>query len=359
LKIVHFNKFFPHGFLSGEGWHEGSAWLLTDKQVAEFHLDLLAPVAVVAPVPEDKLLHSLNDARDIASVGFYYPAGIGDAMFHTAIVHEIRDELPGRELIVASNDACAPVWTLNPHITGKACRKGCLPLSLFNHVSKWIIGEDVLYRLKDASQGNCYTELHKAFHLPGKYYQPELYKTLHEELAVEKKINKAMPLSGHIMDSVIFSSMSNRRNRSLGPNQAEIIAKTISRRFSDNPILLLDQHKMYFDGMEFPLPLLSCREFLIAVSLCKAVVTVDTATLHAAAAWKKPTLALMGPFSPAMRTTTYPTVTVLWDKANCPQAPCCWHDTGSAPDCDGTAGSCFILDSVTPEKIIKFLERHL
>jgi ADP-heptose:LPS heptosyltransferase len=237
---------------------------------------------------------------------------------------------------------------------------GGLPLGLFNHVPKWIFGEDALYRLKHAGQENCYHELHKYFHLPGKYAQPELYKALHEELSVEMKIQSRLPSGNLLQSSVIFSPTSNRKNRSLREDHILRICQELSSAFPRTPLLLLDRQVAYFAGKrtEGLIPL-SIREFLIAVSRCKAVVTVDTATLHIAAAWKKPTLALMGPFSPLMRTITYPTVTALWDKAACPQAPCCWHDIGSAPDCAGTAGSCFVLDSVTPESIINFLKPHL
>lgn len=96
------------------------------------------------------------------------------------------------------------------------------------------------------------------------------------------------------------------------------------------------------------------------LATCDAVLAPDSALCHVAGALDLPTIALYGPFSWRTRTSYAPSIRAL--SGNLPCAPCSWHGRGGPFPALGPCfktGRCEALATITPERIVRELERAL
>jgi ADP-heptose:LPS heptosyltransferase len=96
------------------------------------------------------------------------------------------------------------------------------------------------------------------------------------------------------------------------------------------------------------------------LATCDAVLAPDSALCHVAGALDIPTVAVYAPFSWRARTAYAPSIRALSGHLSC--APCSWHGRGGAFPPHGPCaktGRCEALATITPERIVRELEKAL
>ena len=366
MKFVKFKKFFPLG-VDGSGFREGDHVLLTDSQIHKMaikSLEMIGLVDISDVLPAKRWRPGDPSPK---SLGWYYPAGIGDACMHTAFVKALKEKNPLTRIVVAANGPTAAVWHRNPHIDMFAPRIGHITKDFFDAVEQWVLLEDVLYNLDSMDQKNCYEEIAKAAGFEPAGAVPDLHVAASEMDALYIKLARSFEFKDIVKQRalVLLFLEATKANRAYPELFRFALAEDIAKRYGDTHAVVCmngsENFMVWTENKELSnitFPNITVREAMVLIQEAAAVVTVDSAALHIAAGLHTPTVALLGPFSPKMRTVTYSNVKHIWHQEDCSSCPCCWHDDGYPETCPGKK-ECVVIAGITHAEILDKLDQAL
>lgn len=353
MKFVKFTEYLLTNEEYDLGINPGTELLLTEADIGEFQkrYENFDKCVLLSEVDDAKIYKGgdLSLMPEGSKVGFYYPGGLGDAACHTSIVSVLAYRYPKITFYVFSKMETAAVWKNNSWIYSGQAMSAPFTRASYDMMDLWLLGDAVVYNLKNKDQPNIYDVLLNHFHVPMEVEEkrPFLFVTDKDRENIFKKLARSMFYSENFLKEkfLIFAPAASKSNRSWPISKWYPF--TSAAEAMGYRIITVDPSSMRYTE----------RDLVAMASIADRIVTVDSAMLHLGAAFQKKTIALFGPFSPPMRSTTYTNCVSLWAKSECEMAPCCHHDKDFPDGCPSSSiGFCGVIDRIQPEDVLKVLK---
>ncbi len=243
-------------------------------------------------------------------------AAIGDALCMTPALREIKRRYPEMKLWVAISGRARPVLEGLPYID-----------KLLPHPAplKEVVKADYMVKAVEMVGKPQFNQLNMVEYFLWKFY---LYFAEKEtpDVVVDEKIvkelkplfDKAKKVSGK-EKILLFHYLASSVHRTLPPRLLKDIEDLIWNEYAPIICSLPEEDITVEVALDvygiragnFSPYMKDVRYLIAAVSLCDAVITADTATVHIAAGLGKPTVLISGAIEPELRCKTYPTVIPL------------------------------------------------
>lgn len=365
MKWVKFNSLIPITPHNGNVIPEGSHFMMPDNQI-EGIVEMGDKANVEITDIDQARVYRGGAISAKAKVAFYYPAGIGDAACHTAIVAKFKDKHPDCDIRVFASHQSAPIWFLNPSV-GKVARAGWPSWDSMHLCDVWLLGDAVTY--KD-DQSNIYDCLSKHFcmTLSENQQRPWLFVSKEEADDLYVKLHRLLGRDISKDAICLFCPMASKVNRSWHPTKWSTIVRQIQEKLGYLVVALGSREQApEFARLHGLCAVLAGglteREMIVMANIADRIVTVDSAMLHIAAGLDIPTVGLFGSFSPKQRSSTYVHCKNIWPNRFCKNSPCSFHNSGFPIDKCPTTNptSCAVLDSIEPQAVVdelKFMEQQ-
>lgn len=366
MHFAKFKKFFPIAPEFGEGILEQSNLLITENELAGFSQAILRESSFedaveLSDVPTDKIYRGQEVLPPNSKVAFYYPAGMGDAACHTALVCAFKNKFPDATIRVFCHPSCAGVWFLNPFIEYRCARAMRPTKEALDDCDIWLLGDSVVYKLTGSDQPNIYSVLSDHFQIPLALNQqrPFMFVSSEETAALDAKL-KNFGLNILEEATMIFAPIATRVNRCWPDRHWKELVHQIQREMGFRVLALGDRASasklsILAETCAVLCGALTPREMVVLTHQADRVITVDTSFLHFAAAFEVPTVSLFGAFTPKSRASTYPYSHNIWLKDSCANAGCSYHDhgfpEGLCPHKEEQQ-ACQPMDDLTPRMIL-------
>jgi ADP-heptose:LPS heptosyltransferase len=295
-----------------------------------------------------------NDKRIL----FVRPGGFGDLLFLTPTIAEMKRRWPKAEIYVACFDRFFPALENNPDVSGLI--QFPIALKEFESFDAQIWLEGIIEKNPDALRVHAVDLIAErcGIQLSGSQEARKMrYYVTKEEFS---DALEAFPENSKRRIGVQMTASGVCR---MYPNMGEVVKK-----------LWMDGREVFLFGRPGEIKTepdgivnlmakgKSFRESCAILMTCDVLVAPDSALTHVAGALNIPCVALYGPFPWTLRTAYAPKTFAIQGVGAC--APCFHHALpGKGPfpthgPC-ATTGRCEVLGSITPERVIREVEKKL
>ncbi len=290
-------------------------------------------------------------------------AAIGDALCMTPALREIKRRYPDTKLWVAISGIARPVLEGLPYID-KLLPHPC-PLKEVNKADYLVKLVEMVGKPQFDNMNMVQYFLWKMHLFFAEDETPDVVVNENIKKELEEQIfSKVREVSGG-KKVLLFHYLSSSIHRTLPPRLLKDIEDLIWEEYAPIICSLPEEDITVEVALDvygiragnFSSFMKDIRYLIAAVSLSDAVITADTATVHIAAALKKPTVLISGAIEPELRCETYPTVIPVRPnyKGETCKSPCMIHALGE-PCSEAKVKQQFYspcLDSIPP-KVIYF-----
>lgn len=280
--------------------------------------------------------------------------GIGDLIMITPAIIELLEKFPNSEIDLYTKEKYFQIFS-------GIKRLNLIDYKKFNKRKKYDLGytlsnpcpalmhENIKKRNTKLSRIELFA---KAMNIKLKNYKPVI-KLTEQEIKKAKQILKQNEINSK--QKLIGIQLHSAKTHRDYPYMNQLIKKII-KQFPNTQIITfgLDKDKIYKHKKVKHLKNLKLRELFALVNLCDLIICPDSSSVHIAAAFDKPTIALFGPIGVYERLKHYPFATAITSKRDC--VPC-WKPWGAKCKLTKSNKSLCMYDIKTDDIIKKIKDK--
>jgi ADP-heptose:LPS heptosyltransferase len=275
------------------------------------------------------------EGADTGTVLVYNTGAIGDQLWTTALVREMKRLHPRLEIdVVAKAETDLLWWSLRNAGIVRSVRLAPLPAEAVQHYDYTLFFDEVTMQQMSADQKNCYQELFDTVGMRMPDNVKPFVRPLHEHEVSAYHMTNAPDANGFVWRTrghFVIGLHTSSAVRDLGEEQMTEFVAMLSAQVPDQKIYCLSNNS-FGAGIGEKLAMLpnvisvnNRLNLLQIAALCRyasCVISPDSMLVHLAASQDAPTVAIMSTVGPQYRVGTYRFCVPIYNARECRYGDC-------------------------------------